>query len=138
MAQKIDQKGAAEGRSCAAKQSGITRAEACDENDILHRRQTYEPVPLGYSLNDGGDNAPVWYVLQDAYKKAQGKQRSIATGQDQDEVTLGEIKYKGGRVRFIGALLPDPTKNFYHPYGLSNYAVTWAGYQALQNILTWK
>lgn len=58
-----------EGRSCAAKQSGITRAEARDQNDILHRRQTYEPVPLGYSLEDGGDNAPIWYVLHEAYRK---------------------------------------------------------------------
>lgn len=51
---------------------------------------------------------------------------------------VGEIKYKGGRIRFIGALLPDPTKKFYHPYGLSDYALTWAGYQVLQNLLTWK
>ncbi len=138
LAKKINQKGAAEGRSCAAKQSGITRAEACDENDILHRRQTYEPVPLGYSLNDGGDNAPIWYVLHEAYRKAKGRQRVVATGQDQDQDMVGEIKYKGGRIRFIGALLPDPTKKFYHPYGLSDYALTWAGYQVLQNLLTWK
>jgi hypothetical protein len=136
LARKINQPGAAEGRSCAAKQSGIVRAEACRTTDILHRRQTYEPVPLGYSLNEGG--APVWYVLQEAYNKAKGKERAVATGQAQDEVTVGEIKYKGGRIRFVGALLPDPTKKYYHPYGLSDYALTWAGYQLLQNVLQWK
>ena len=136
LARKINQRGAAEGRSCAAKQSGITRAEACTETDILHRRQTYEPVPLGYSLDEGG--APVWYVLQEAYKKAWGKQRAVATGQAQDEITVGEIGFKGGRIRFVGALLPDPTKKYYHPYGLSDYALTWAGYQLLQNLVRWK
>jgi hypothetical protein len=138
LARRINQKGAAEGRSCAAKQSGITRAEACRENDILHRRQTYEPVPLGYSLNDGGDDAPVWWVAADAFGKAKGKARAVATAQNESQVALGEIKYKGGRVRFVGALLPNPTKKFYHPYGLSDYALTWAGYQVLQNLLTWK
>ncbi|HEX2295567.1 MAG TPA: M14 family zinc carboxypeptidase [Actinomycetota bacterium] len=136
LARKINQPGAAEGRSCAAKQSGIVRAEACTTTDILHRRQTYEPVPLGYSLNEGG--APLWYVLQSAFERAPGKQRAVATGQAQDEVTVGEIKLKGGRIRFVGALLPDPTKKYYHPYGLSDYALTWAGYQLLQNLVQWK
>jgi len=136
LAKKIDQKGAAEGRSCAAKQSGIVRAEACQETDILHRRQTYEPVPLGYSLNEGG--SPIWYVLAEAYRKAKGKQRAVATGQAQDEVTVGEIRWHGGRIRFVGALLPDPTKKYYHPYGLADYSLTWAGYQVLQNLVTWK
>lgn len=136
LARKINQPGAAEGRSCAAKQSGITRAEACATTDILHRRQTYEPVPLGYSLDEGG--APVWYVLQSAWDRARGKQRAVASGQAQDEVTVGEIKYKGGRIRFVGALLPDPTKKYYHPYGLADYALTWSGYQLLQNLLQWK
>ena len=40
-----------------------------------------------------------------------------------------------GRVRFLGALLPDPTEAFYHPYGLQNYAVTYTGYTLLQNML---
>ena len=137
LARKINQKGAAEGRSCAAKQSGITRAEACRTTDILHRRQTYEPVPIGYDLNDA--QAPVWYVMEDALLKAEGgKARAVATGQAQNEVTVGEIEYKGGVVRFVGALLPDPTKKYYHPYGLSDYALTWAGYQLLQNLVTWQ
>ncbi|HVF52822.1 MAG TPA: M14 family zinc carboxypeptidase [Actinomycetota bacterium] len=136
LARKINQPGAAEGRSCAAKQSGITRAEGCTTTDVLHRRQTYEPVPLGYSLNEGG--SPVWYVMQDAFDAAEGTARAVATGQAQNEITVGEIEYKGGRIRFVGALLPDPTKKYYHPYGLSDYALTWAGYQLLQNLLTWK
>lgn len=136
LARKINQPGAAEGRSCAAKQSGIVRAEACTTTDILHRRQTYEPVSLGYSLNEGG--SPVWYVLQGAWDQARGKQRAVASGQAQGEITVGEIKYYGGRIRIVGALLPDPTKKYYHPYGLADYALTWAGYQLLQNLVQWK
>jgi hypothetical protein len=138
LARRLNQKGAAEGRSCTAKQSGIVRAEACGPDDEIHRRQTYEPVPLGYSLNDGGDNSPVWYVRQEAWENIKGKGRAVATSTQQDRVSLGEIKLKGGTVRFIGALLPDPTTNFYHPYGLSDYALTWAGYQLLNNLLTWQ
>ena len=136
LAKRINQKGAAEGKSCAAKQSGITRGEACQETDILHRRQTYEPVPLGYSLNEGG--SPVWWIAKEAFDKAQGKERAVGTAQDQQQISLGEIKYKGGRVRFAGALLPNPTKKYYHPYGLANYALTWSGYQVLQNLLKYK
>ena len=32
-------------------------------------------------------------------------------------------------------LLPDPTEEFDHPYGLQNYAVTYTGYTLLQNML---
>ncbi|MGH2753485.1 MAG: hypothetical protein ACRDLB_03560, partial [Actinomycetota bacterium] len=138
LARNIDQKGAAEGRSCAVKQSGIIRGEVCDDNDELHRRQTYEPVPLGYSLEEGGDNSPVWFVRGAAWDNARGKERAVGTSTNQSRVSLGEISWKGGKVRIIGALLPDPTKKFYHPYGLSDYALTWAGYQILQNALTYE
>jgi hypothetical protein len=38
----------------------------------------------------------------------------------------------------VGALLPMPTDQFYHPFGLANYAVTYSGYQVLQNVLQWE
>ena len=139
LARKVNQPGAAEGRGCQVKQSGITRGEACDpETDQLHRRQTYEPVPLGYSLNDGGDNSPIWFVRHAAWTKSLGKkQRAVASAVARDEIAYGEVKWRGGRVRIHGALLPDPTKEFDHTFGLSDYALTWAGYQLLQNLLTW-
>ena len=30
-----------------------------------------------------------------------------------------------------------PTEHYYHPFGLANYAVTYSGYQVLQNALQW-
>ena len=32
----------------------------------------------------------------------------------------------------------DPTKKFDHPFGLASYALTYAGYQVLNNALTWR
>jgi hypothetical protein len=126
LAKKIDLPGAAEGSS-----GGEDR-----------RRQTYEPVPLGMAIQnpDGGDanNAPVWYVSTSAYSKANGKQRAVATTGDATKVSYGEIRYRGGRIRFIGGLLPMPTDRFDHPFGLANYTLTYAGYQMLHNSLTWK
>jgi hypothetical protein len=34
-------------------------------------------------------------------------------------------------------LLPQPTEEFFHPYGLQNYAVTYTGYTLLQNMLAY-
>ncbi len=38
-------------------------------------------------------------------------------------------------MRFLGALLPQPTEAYYHPYGLQDYAVTYTGYTLLENML---
>jgi hypothetical protein len=37
----------------------------------------------------------------------------------------------------IGALLPMPTEQYYHPFELANYALTYTGFQVLQNTLQW-
>jgi hypothetical protein len=52
-------------------------------------------------------------------------------------VTLGELRLGKGTIRVIGALLPMPTEQYYHPFGLANYALTYTGYQVLQNSLQW-
>ncbi|MGI8707123.1 MAG: hypothetical protein ACR2LG_02805 [Actinomycetota bacterium] len=125
LAHNINQDGAAEG------QSG-------DEN---HRRQTYEPVPLGISIQtpDGDDasHAPVWYVDDAAWSAAEGSPTAVGTTGNRDQVSYGEIAFKGGRIRIIGALLPNPTKRFDHPYGIADYALTYSGYQLLKNSLSW-
>ena len=102
-----------------------------------HRHQTYEPVPLGYAIQDeaGADyNAsPVWAVDQIAWENLGGRTVGITTA---DQTTLGELSLGQGKVRIVGALLPMPTEQYYHPFGLANYAVTYSGYQVLQNALT--
>jgi len=116
LAQNVNQPGAAEGPQ--------------------FRHQTYEPVPLGYSIQDaaGADynSSPVWAIDQAKWEAAGGRTAGITTG---DQVTLGELKVGKGQVRVIGALLPMPTEQYFHPFGLANYAVTYTGYQVLKNAL---
>ena len=125
LAKKINQPGAAEGQS----------------GDEVHRRQTYESVPIGYSIQSpgGGDaeTSPVWSIPQSAWTKAWGKQRAVGTTGDTSRVSYGEIAFKGGRIRIIGALLPMPTDKYDNPFGVADYGVTYAGYQMLKNVLTW-
>ncbi len=123
LARKINQPGAAEGQ----------------QGGEVHRRQTYEPVPLGFAIQtpDGDDayTSPVWYVRASDLKKAEGKGRAIATTRSLENVSYGEIELGGGRIRFLGALLPMPNDRFDNTFGLANYALTYSGYQLLQNML---
>ena len=92
--------------------------------------QTYDTVPIGYQF--GQVTAPNWTVAQEAWEAGGG----ITAGTNGDGRTVyGEKKLGKGKVRFLGALLPQPTEEHYHPYGLQNYAVTYTGYTLLQNML---
>ncbi len=120
LAQNVNQPGAAEGPG--------------------FRHQTYEPVPIGYAVTAADDDtdlntSPVWGVDQIEWERLGGRTAGTTTA---DQVTLGELPLGGGVVRVVGALLPMPTEQFYHPFGLANYAVTYSGYQVLQNVLQWQ
>jgi len=96
--------------------------------------QTYDTVPIGYTFGGNLDSAPNWKVDQAAWEAAGG----TTTGVHGDGATIyGEVPLGEGRVRILGALLPNPTEEGYHPFGLLNYAVTYTGYTLLQNMLTW-
>lgn len=115
-------------------------------------RQLYEPVPLGFSL--AGNHAPNWYVDRAALPKGttelgyvdvpSGQQGTVASLTEEDTadptgaINLGEIPLAEGRIRFIGALLPDPTEESYHPYGLESYATTYSGNQIMRAFLDWE
>jgi Zinc carboxypeptidase len=96
--------------------------------------QTYDTVPIGYAFGAEGNQAPNWKMAQTAWEEAGGY---TAGTNGEGQTIYGELPVKKGRVRFLGALLPDPTEKFYHPYGLQNYAVTYTGYTLLQNMLKW-
>ena len=106
-----------------------------------HRHQTYEPVPIGFdigsrtSCDEETCTSPVWAVLHDAWQKAGG--RTVGTT-GTDNVTLGELRLGKGAIRIVGALLPFPSHKYYHPFGLSDYALTYTGYQVFKNVLQWQ
>ncbi|MFN2525220.1 MAG: M14 family zinc carboxypeptidase [Actinomycetota bacterium] len=94
--------------------------------------QTYDTVPIGYAFGPEGNNAPNWKVDRAAWEEAGG----YTAGTNGDDQTIyGEVEVGQGRIRILGALLPDPTEKFYHPYGLQNYAVVYTGYTLLENML---
>lgn len=95
--------------------------------------QTYDTVPIGYSFGEE-DTAPNWKVDQGAWEEAGG---FTAGTNGETSAIYGEIEAGKGRIRILGALLPDPTEEYYHPFGLQNYAVTYTGYTLLQNMLDW-
>ncbi|HEX9824941.1 MAG TPA: M14 family zinc carboxypeptidase [Actinomycetota bacterium] len=97
-------------------------------------RQTYDSVPIGYAFPPAGNNCPNWRVSAAAWEAAGGY---TAGTNDASYTAYGQLPVQDGMVRFIGSLLPDPTEDFYHPFGLQNYAVTYTGYTLLQNSLNW-
>jgi hypothetical protein len=96
--------------------------------------QTFDTVPIGYAFGGSNNSAPNWEVDQAAWEAAGG----FTAGTHSSGFTLhGEVPVGDGRIGILGALLPDPTEEFYHPFGLQNYAVTYTGYTLLQNHLQW-
>lgn len=111
-----------------------------------NRRQMFEPTPLGFAIqsSSGGDesHARQYDVDKEAWEKAGG--RTAGTSADSgtrdaapvyDRVTLGELKKGKGQIRIGGALLPQPTEDFDHPFGLEPYALTYTGYIVMRNLL---
>ena len=114
------------------------------------RRQTYEPTPIGFSIQNketGADesHSRQWEVDREAFEKAGG--RIVGTGVNSGTrgaasvdtvVTLGELKLGKGVVRIVGALLPQPTKEFDHQEGLEPHAVTYTGYFLVENLTNYR
>ncbi|MGH2699594.1 MAG: M14 family zinc carboxypeptidase [Actinomycetota bacterium] len=143
LAEDVNKEGTAEGRSTV------------DGQSFEHRHQTYEPVPLGYYVSPAGAgnsecdsdrcDSPNWIVDQQAWQDAGGTtaartlvRETVSPGSSSTTGTsLGELDYGAGRIRIAGALLPDPTEQNYHPYGLASYALTYTGYQLFENLVDW-
>ncbi|HZK50138.1 MAG TPA: hypothetical protein VFD47_01070, partial [Actinomycetota bacterium] len=143
LADDVNKEGAAEGSSTV------------DGQSFEHRHQTYEPVPLGYYVSPSGAgnsecdsdrcDSPNWIVDQQAWQDAGGTtaartlvRETVSPGSPSTTGTsLGELDYGAGRIRIAGALLPDPTEDNYHPFGLSSYALTYTGYQLFENLVDW-
>jgi hypothetical protein len=138
LTEDIDREGTASGR------------QTLDGEQYYDRRQTYEPVPMGFlvggpSTCSSGCDAPIWTVDEEAWRAAGGVHlgRSyVRPGPDGGGgwggVSLGELGLGAGVIRVIGALLPEPTQENFHPYGLSSFGLTYTGYQLFENATTWE
>jgi hypothetical protein len=144
LAKGVNKEGTAEGQA------------EVDGQSFDNRHQTYEPVPLGYYVGPGGSgnascdsdrcDSPNWIVDQNAWKAAGGTTAGRTLVRESEEpgsqshtgTSLGELRFGSGTIRIAGALLPDPTESNYHPFGLSSYALTYTGYQLVQNLMAYR
>jgi hypothetical protein len=101
-------------------------------------RQTYEPVPVDYSITNAFSsstsvtNAPAWTVDRAAWEAAGGRTAGT-TGSGR--ASVGEIPVGKGRIRIIGPLLPNPSGDYNHPFGVADYSLSYWGYRVLINAL---
>jgi hypothetical protein len=141
LAKGVNKEGTAEGKA------------EVDGESFDNRHQTYEPVPIGYYVDQSGSgnsdctqarcDSPNWIVDQAAWEAAGGTTAARTLVRETPEpgstshsgTSLGELPIGSGVIRIAGALLPDPTERNYHPYGLASYALTYTGYQVVENLL---
>jgi hypothetical protein len=91
--------------------------------------QTYYEVPLGYHVTN---NAPHWSVPTTTWESAGGTSVGTVTS---GRTGLGRMTLGQGTVGIFGAILPPPTEQNEHLYGLADYGVTVTGGQILNNML---
>ena len=129
-------------------------------------RETYDPVGLGYPLNMTRDaywscdnsgscpsgtqnNAPIWTVPTDAVRSIHGarvigtvdppsSRQSINEGTGNALSDIGIVPLGRGRIAYFGALLPRPTEEFPHFFGLFGNTVTYIGQTMLLRAMTWQ
>ncbi|MGH3734837.1 MAG: M14 family zinc carboxypeptidase [Micromonosporaceae bacterium] len=144
LAKGVNKEGTAEGMATVAGQR------------FENRHQTYEPVPIGYYVGPGGSgnsacttdrcDSPNWIVNQDAWAAAGGVtagrtlvRESVTPGSASTTGTsLGELPFGKGTIRIAGAMLPDPSEENFHPYGLRSYSLTYTGYQVFENLIDYR
>ncbi len=83
------------------------------------------------------NSAPIWSIDRAAWEKAGGvtaatvdppsNRKDGAEGQRTTKTAIGELKLGKGRLVIFGALLPQPTENYDHWFGLNPYTVTIVG-----------
>jgi hypothetical protein len=144
--------------------SDLDRSHAWTEGLYARARQTFDPVGLGYPLlmerdqywpcgNGGGEceksptlnSAPIWSIQRADWEKAGGvtvgtvdppKDRKLgAEGQETSKTSIGVVDSGKGRIIIFGALLPQPSEDFDHWFGLNPYTITIAGQEMLLNAL---
>ena len=104
-----------------------------------NRHQITDPGPIGYAIltPDGGDanEQPQWTVTEEAWASAGGRTVGML---GEGSVTFGETALGRGRIRILGSLIPMPTAQFDVPHGVADYAITYAGYEVVRNMLSWR
>jgi hypothetical protein len=126
---------------------GIKVAKYLDHELLANVRggvmQMYEPSPLGYGTSE---TSPNWFIDPAAWDSIGGEVAGLECGLprlntpdcDENGIGLGQVDVGRGKIRVMGSLLPDPSEEFYHPYGVDHYATTYSGNAIMMNLLGWE
>src|SRR4051794_35405269 len=127
-------------------------------------RQMFDPVGLGYPLLMERDqywpcdvtcdesitqnSSPMWTIDRAAWEGAGGTTIATADPPDDrkqryegtatDKTIIGTLPLGQGRLVIFGGLLPQPTEDYPHWFGLDAYTISIPGQQLLLHGLTWK
>jgi hypothetical protein len=143
--------------------SDLDRSHKWTEGLYDRARQMYDPVGLGYPLlmerdqywpcDFRGDceNSPtknssaIWSVARADWEEAGGvtigtvdppqDRKGGAEGQGTNKTSIGILKKGKGRIVIFGALLPRPSEQHEHWFGINPYTVTIAGQELLLEAL---
>lgn len=135
--------------------SDLDREHPWTEGLYDRARQTYDPVGLGYPLlmerdqywpcDPQGDcdpsptknSSPIWSVDRAAWEDAGGTtigtvdppsdRKGGAEGTATTKTSIGVLEQGDGRIIIFGALLPQPSEDYEHWFGLNSYTITIAG-----------
>lgn len=142
--------------------SDLDRGHPWTKDLYLQARQMFDPVGLGYPLlmerdqywpcsptcdESGTENsAPVWTTERAAWEERGGVTiatadalggKAPAEGTNTDRTAIGTLPYGKGRIVVFGALLPQPTEEYDHWFGVNAYTVSIPGQQLLLEALRW-
>lgn len=143
--------------------SDLKRTHEWTHDLLVTARQMYDPTGLGYPLlmerdgywrDEGGqsgsrtlNSSPIWAVDRDAWEGIGGEtvgtvdppedRKATIEGFNEDLTNIGTIKIGKGRLVIFGALLPQPTEDYPHWFGLNGYTVSAAGQTMLLRALNW-
>ncbi len=143
--------------------SDLDRNHPWTEGLYDRARQTYDPVGLGYPLlmerdqywpcDPRGDcdpsptknSAPIWSIDRTIWEDAGGitigtvdppqDRKGGAEGTNTTKTSIGVLEQGDGRIIIFGALLPQPSENYEHWFGLNPYTITIAGQELLLKAL---
>lgn len=144
--------------------SDLKRTHPLTHGLLVTARQTYDPTGLGYPLlmerdgywsSDGSqsgsntkNNAPIWVVDRTAWEEAGGEtigtvdpptdRKQTSEGSGEPFTNIGFLPSGKGRIVIFGALLPQPTEDFSHWFGLNAYTVSAAGQTMFIRAIDWK
>lgn len=143
--------------------SDLNRNHPWTHDLLVTARQMFDPTGLGYPLlmerdgywkNDGlqggsttRNSSPIWAVDRDAWEAAGGTtigtvdppedRKATTEGINENLTNIGTIEVGKGRLVIFGALLPQPTEEYPHWFGLNGYTVSAAGQTMLLRALSW-